>query len=49
MQLIGTLGGIGEMAREVMGDGARSRKGDVTTPLELDRQPRASVPRTDSR
>jgi regulator of protease activity HflC (stomatin/prohibitin superfamily) len=48
-QLIGTLGGIGELAREVIGDGARVRKGDVTTPLELDKRPRASVPRTDSR
>ncbi|KRA81664.1 SPFH domain-containing protein [Altererythrobacter sp. Root672] len=43
-QLIGTLGGIGEMAREILGDG---RKGDVTTPLELPKgAPRTAVPRT---
>ena len=42
-QLIGTLGGIGELAREVLSDG---RKGDVTTPLELGREaPRVAVPR----
>ena len=50
-QLIGTLGGIGELAREVIGSGG---KGEVTTPLDLrDREPvrapRASVPRTDPR
>ncbi|MBO9518485.1 MAG: SPFH/Band 7/PHB domain protein [Porphyrobacter sp.] len=43
-QLIGTLGGIGELAREVIGAGS---KGDVTTPLELPKgAPRAAVPRT---
>lgn len=44
-QLIGTLGGIGEMAREILGEG---RKGDVTTtPLELPKgASRAAVPRT---
>ena len=42
-QLIGTLGGIGELAREVIGDGA---KGDVTTPLNVDRRPRSAVPRS---
>jgi regulator of protease activity HflC (stomatin/prohibitin superfamily) len=43
-QLIGTLGGIGELAREVIGEGRRS---DVTTPLELPgSKPRAAVPRT---
>jgi len=43
-QLIGTLGGIGELAREIIGDGKR---GDVATPLELQRQPpRVPVPRT---
>ena len=42
-QLIGTLGGIGELVREVVGEGAR---GNVTTaPLELPRDP-ARVPRT---
>jgi regulator of protease activity HflC (stomatin/prohibitin superfamily) len=44
-QLIGTLGGIGELAREVIGDG---RKGDVTTPLDIDRRPRSAVPRSGS-
>ena len=47
-QLIGTLGGIGELVREVVGAGETGgRKGDVTTtPLELTRQaPRAPVPR----
>ncbi len=47
-QLIGTLGGIGELAREMIGDG---RKGDVTTeksgaPLPRT-MPRSSVPPTD--
>jgi regulator of protease activity HflC (stomatin/prohibitin superfamily) len=43
-QLIGTLGGIGELAREVIGEG---RKGDVSgSPLELGGKPRASVPRS---
>jgi len=45
-QLIGTLGGIGELAKEVLGDGAKS--GGVTTQLP----PRASgsgVPTTDRR
>jgi regulator of protease activity HflC (stomatin/prohibitin superfamily) len=43
-QLIGTLGGIGEMAREILGD---ARKGDVTTPIELPKSaPRVAVPRT---
>ena len=43
-QLIGTLGGIGELAREVLGD---DRKGGSTsgTPLPSQR-PRTSVPRT---
>ena len=52
-QLIGTLGGIGELAREMIGgsDSAGPRKGDVTvpdpqaasgTPLP---QPRERVPR----
>ena len=41
-QLIGTLGGIGELAREVIGEG---RKGDVGTSLDPD-QRRSSVPRT---
>ena len=43
-QLIGTLGGIGELAREALGE---PRKGDVTTPLDLSRETRATVPRTD--
>ncbi len=43
-QLIGTLGGIGELAREVLGDG---KKGDVTTGTPLPTQrPRTTVPRT---
>jgi regulator of protease activity HflC (stomatin/prohibitin superfamily) len=45
-QLIGTLGGIGELAREILGDG---HKGDVTTPLELDKPARTGVPRTGPR
>ena len=51
-QLIGTLGGIGELAREMIGgsDTGTARKGDVTTPLELHREgPRAAVPRTTDR
>ena len=51
-QLIGTLGGIGELAREMIGgsDSAGPRKGDVTTPLELHREgARAAVPRTTDR
>ena len=43
-QLAGTLGGIGELAREALGE---PRKGDVTTPLDLSRETRATVPRTD--
>ncbi len=43
-QLIGTLGGIGELAREVLGDG---RQGDVTTGTPLPSQrPRTTVPRS---
>ena len=42
-QLAGTLGGIGELARAVLGDGA---KGGVTTPLQLDGDPRSKVPVT---
>src|SRR5690606_38719287 len=43
-QLIGTLGGIGELAREIIGgDGTR---GDVSTPLDLGQDKRARVPRT---
>ncbi len=43
-QLIGTLGGIGELVREVVGEG---RKGDTSgAPLDLDRKPGARVPRT---
>jgi regulator of protease activity HflC (stomatin/prohibitin superfamily) len=46
-QLIGTLGGIGELAREMLGEGG---KGTVTTPLELPREaPRSAVPRTTDR
>ena len=41
-QLAGTLGGIGELARAVLGDDA---KGSVTTPLELGRE-RTTVPAT---
>ncbi|TIX49271.1 SPFH domain-containing protein [Alteraurantiacibacter aquimixticola] len=41
-QLIGTLGGIGELAREVIGEG---RSGDVTTPLDMGRG-RSAVPRS---
>ena len=42
-QLIGTLGGIGELVRGVIGEGG---KGNVTTtPLELPREP-SRVPRT---
>ena len=41
-QLAGTLGGIGELARAVLGEDA---KGSVTTPLELGRD-RTSVPVT---
>jgi len=44
-QLIGTLGGIGELAREVIGEG---RSGDVGTPV-VPRSPAASVPRSDRR
>ena len=43
-QLIGTLGGIGELAREVIGE--RGKSGAAGTPLELDGKQRASVPRT---
>ncbi len=42
-QLAGTLGGIGELARAVLGDGA---KGGVTTPLQLDGDSRSKVPVT---
>jgi regulator of protease activity HflC (stomatin/prohibitin superfamily) len=42
-QLAGTLGGIGELARAVLGDDA---KGGVTTPLQLDGDNRAKVPVT---
>ncbi|MGV3556264.1 MAG: SPFH domain-containing protein [Croceibacterium sp.] len=42
-QLAGTLGGIGELARAVLGDDA---KGGVTTPLQLDGDTRAKVPVT---
>ena len=42
-QLAGTLGGIGELARAVLGEDA---KGTVTTPLELDRGGRSAVPVT---
>jgi regulator of protease activity HflC (stomatin/prohibitin superfamily) len=41
-QLAGTLGGIGELARAVLGEDA---KGTVTTPLELGRE-RSAVPVT---
>lgn len=44
-QLIGTLGGIGELAREVMGD-SRSPKDSGSASLNLDRADRTSVPRT---
>jgi regulator of protease activity HflC (stomatin/prohibitin superfamily) len=47
-QLIGTLGGIGELVREVVGanESGSGRKSDAGgTPLELDRKPGASVPR----
>jgi len=43
-QLIGTLGGIGELAREVIGE----KKGDVTTPLPP-RQTPAGIPLKDHR
>jgi regulator of protease activity HflC (stomatin/prohibitin superfamily) len=42
-QLAGTLGGIGELARAVLGEDA---KGGVTTPLQLDGDNRAKVPVT---
>ena len=42
-QLAGTLGGIGELARAVLGDDA---KDGVTTPLQLDGDTRAKVPVT---
>jgi regulator of protease activity HflC (stomatin/prohibitin superfamily) len=42
-QLAGTLGGIGELARAVLGEDA---KGGVTTPLQLDGDNRARVPVT---
>ncbi len=42
-QLIGTLGGIGELAKEVLGD---SKAGNVTTQLELDKRSRSGVPRS---
>jgi hypothetical protein len=42
-QLAGTLGGIGELARAVLGDDA---KGGVTAPLQLDGDSRAKVPVT---
>jgi regulator of protease activity HflC (stomatin/prohibitin superfamily) len=48
-QLIGTLGGIGELVREVVGanESGSGRKSDAGgTPLELERKPGASVPRT---
>lgn len=41
-QLIGTLGGIGELAKEIMGDG---KPGTVTTPLDIERRPRSPVAR----
>jgi len=44
-QLIGTLGGIGELAREVIGT-HEGKGGAAATPLELERKPRAAVPRT---
>ena len=43
-QLIGSLGGIGELVREVIGE--RGKSGAAGTPLELDGKQRASVPRT---
>jgi len=43
-QLIGTLGGIGELAREVMGD-RRSGSAPSGTPLDTGK-PRATVPRS---
>jgi regulator of protease activity HflC (stomatin/prohibitin superfamily) len=45
-QLIGTLGGIGELAREVIGDGSKGGSGvDIGTPLQ--RSPaRTTVPRS---
>jgi len=45
-QLIGTLGGIGELAREMLGDGAKS---GATPPLELSREAqraRVAIPRS---
>src|SRR5690606_18618964 len=48
-QLIGTLGGIGELAREVIGEG---RGSNASAPAEARRQPprpTASVPVTDRR
>ncbi|MXO88251.1 SPFH domain-containing protein [Alteraurantiacibacter aestuarii] len=43
-QLIGTLGGIGELAKEAL---AEHKPGPApATPLDLDRRPRTSVPRT---
>jgi regulator of protease activity HflC (stomatin/prohibitin superfamily) len=42
-QLAGTLGGIGELARAVLGEDA---KGGVATPLQLDGDNRAKVPVT---
>ena len=50
-QLIGTLGGIGELAREVIGEG-RGSSASVAAPAEARRQPprpTASVPVTDRR
>jgi hypothetical protein len=45
--LIGSLGGIGELVREIVkpGEGAQGPSGDAGTPLPRPR-PRTAVPRT---
>jgi regulator of protease activity HflC (stomatin/prohibitin superfamily) len=50
-QLIGTLGGIAELAKEVIGDGkARPKVEGAGTPLELDKpKSPTGVPRTESK
>jgi hypothetical protein len=45
-QLIGTLGGIGELAREILSDKKGEKQDQVTTQIPAPR-PRATVPSTD--
>jgi len=47
-QLIGTLGGIGELAKEIIGDGRQSPAAPAQLP-PAPRKPSASVPLTDKR